>query len=176
VENKYYKKVLVVDDEADVRNYLSSALKEYGFNVSIACDGFEALAAVQKEIPDLISLDLVMPKHSGVKFFRDLQKNKDWAKIPVLIVTGHARDDLGKVDFDTMMMQGPGVYLEKPVKPENYIEKVCHLLNIEPPEEIKNTRKPINADDLRNKLAETLAGADAETLKKALEMLDKNKK
>jgi len=172
--NKYFqKKVLVVDDEDDVRNYLSSALKEYGFTVYTASDGFEALDSIQKEIPDLISLDLVMPKHSGIKFYRDLQKNKEWSKIPVLIVTGHARDDLGKVDFDTMMMQGPGVYLEKPVKPENYIEKVCQMLNIEPPEEIKNRRKPIDADELRIKLAETLAGADADTLRKALEMLDK---
>jgi len=173
MSNIINKKILVVDDEADVRNYLSSALKEYGFTVNTASDGFEALDAIQKEIPDLISLDLVMPKHSGIKFFRDLQKNKEWSKIPVLIVTGHARDDLGKVDFDTMMMQGPGVYLEKPVKPENYIEKVCQLLKIEPPEEIKNKRQPINAAQLRIKLAETLAGADADTLKKALEMLDK---
>lgn len=170
---QFQKKVLVVDDEDDVRNYLSSALKEFGFEVQTACDGFEALETIKKEIPDLISLDLVMPKHSGIKFYRDLQKNKDWSKIPVLIVTGHARDDLGKVDFDTMMMQGPGVYLEKPVKPENYIEKVCQLLNIEPPPEIKNRKEPIDADTLRAKLAETLAGADADTLKKALEMLDK---
>ncbi|ROL61380.1 response regulator [Bacteroidetes/Chlorobi group bacterium ChocPot_Mid] len=173
MNKNYEKKVLVVDDEADVRNYLSSALKEYGFNVETASDGFEALESIKKEIPDLISLDLVMPKHSGIKFYRDLQKNKEWAKIPVLIVTGHARDDLGKVDFDTMMMQGPGVYLEKPVKPENYIETVCQLLNIEIPDELKNREKSIDTDELRSKLAQTLAGADADTLKKALELLDK---
>lgn len=174
MENRFNKNILVVDDEPDVRNYLSSALENYGFNVRTASDGFEALEEVKKDIPDLISLDLVMPKHSGVKFFHDLQKNKAWSKIPVLVVTGHARDDLGKVDFDTMMMQGPGVYLEKPVKPDNYIETVCKLLAIEPPEDIKD-KKGIHPDELKKKLSDSMANADPETLQKALDMINKNK-
>ena len=59
------KTVLVVDDEEDVRKFLSMALKEAGFNVVTANDGFEALDQVKKQKPDLISLDLVMPKRSG---------------------------------------------------------------------------------------------------------------
>ncbi len=171
---KLDKTVLVVDDETDVRNYLKAALEDHGFKVLTASDGFEALDVLQSRIPDLISLDLVMPKHSGVKFYYDLQKNKKWAKIPVLIVTGHARDELGKVDFETMMMQGPGVYLEKPVKPENYIEKVCQLLQIEIPEEliIKNAE---DENTLRQQLLESLSKADIESLKKAFEAIQKNK-
>jgi CheY-like chemotaxis protein len=175
MDSKYARKVLVVDDEPDVRNYLKSALENYGFIVATACDGFEAMDAVIKDKPELISLDLVMPKHSGVKFYHDLQKDKEFSKIPVLIVTGHARDDLGKVDFDTMMMQGPGVYLEKPVKPDKYIEMVCQLLEIEPPEEIRN-KKDMSADDMRSKLAASLAAADPDTLKKALELINQKKK
>lgn len=137
---KMNKTVLVVDDESDVRNYLKSALENSGFDVMTANNGFEALEIMKENLPDLISLDLVMPKHSGMKFYREMQKNKEWSKIPVLIVTGHARDELGKVDFDTLMMQGPGVYLEKPVKPNTFIEKVCLLLNIEF-RKISNSRK-----------------------------------
>lgn len=169
---KMNKLALVVDDEADVRNYLTTALKNYGFDVSTAEDGQQALDALKKQIPDLISLDLVMPKHSGMKFYRELQKNKEWSKIPVLIVTGHARDDLGKVDFDTMMMQGPGVYLEKPVKPENYIEKVCLLLGVEPPEELRQ-KQAESEEELRRKMLESLSTADTDTLKKLYEALQK---
>ena len=49
-----------------------------------------------------------MPSHSGAKFYRDLKKDKKLSKIPVLIVTGHARDELGKADFNEMTMSGPG--------------------------------------------------------------------
>jgi CheY-like chemotaxis protein len=172
MNKKYNKTILVVDDENDVRNYLKSALEDYGFNVLTASDGFEALEVLKNQIPDMISLDLVMPKHSGMKFYRDLQKNKEWAKIPVLIVTGHARDDLGKMDFDTMVMQGPGVYLEKPVKPENYIEKVCQLLNLDIPENLLKKENE-NEDLLRKQLLDSISKADTESLKKLFEAMKK---
>ena len=70
------KYVLVVDDEADVRNYLKTALSDAGFRVATANDGLEALESVRSEPPDLISLDLVMPKHSGAKFYHEIQKDK----------------------------------------------------------------------------------------------------
>ena len=103
------KCVLVVDDEKDVRNYLKTALQDAGFRVVTACDGFEAMEKVESEAPDLISLDLVMPKRSGAMFHRELKKSKKWAKIPVLVVTGHAHDDLGKADLEELTMSGPGI-------------------------------------------------------------------
>lgn len=169
---KMNKTILVVDDESDVRNYLQSALANNGFDVITANDGLEAIEILKKTQPDLISLDLVMPKHSGIKFYYEMQKNKKWSKIPVLIVTGHARDNLGKVDFENLMMQGPGVYLEKPVKPEKYIEKVCQLLNIDVPEEILEKQKE-SEESVRQQILESLSKADTETLKKAFEALGK---
>jgi CheY-like chemotaxis protein len=172
MENKLNKTVLVVDDEDDVRNYLVAALEDAGFNVRTAVDGLDALEKVRKNKPDMISLDLVMPKHSGSKFYFELQKDKDLKSIPVLIVTGHARDELGKVDFDTMTMQGPGVYLEKPVNPKKYVATVCKLLNIDAPKgfEVDEEQYP---DMLRNKLTSSLRDADPEALKRALEALNK---
>lgn len=166
------KKVLIVDDEPDVRTYLKSALEDYGFDVQTASDGFDALEKLETFIPDIISLDLVMPRHSGIKFFRDLKKRKDWSKIPVLIVTGHARDDLGKADFDAMIMQGPGVYLEKPVKPNNYVATICQMLGIESPVKFQDDTE-INTEQLRNELLKNLTNADSETLQKALDALKK---
>lgn len=162
------KHILVVDDEEDIRSYLKTALEDAGFAVETACDGLEALEKARRNRPDLISLDLVMPRHSGVKFYRQLQKDAALAKIPVLTVTGHARDELGKADFEEMTMSGPGVYLEKPVRADAYVSAVCRMLGIEEaaPAEPRG--------DLREEIVRALSGADHRALEKALDAL-KNK-
>jgi len=163
------KTVLVVDDEADVRNFLKTALIEAGFKVVTARDGFEALKQVQAAAPDLISLDLVMPGRSGARFYRDLSKNERWSKIPVLIVTGHAHDELGKADLKELTMSGPGVYLEKPVSPENYIAAVKRILGMETDAEAKETADP---SALKSELKNLIDKADPKTLAELKRMLD----
>jgi DNA-binding response OmpR family regulator len=162
------KRILVVDDEEDVREYLKTALEDAGFLVSVAKDGLEALDMVRQNPPDLISLDLVMPQHSGARFHRDLQKDKRWSKIPVLVVTGHARDELGKADLTEMTMSGPGVYLEKPVRPDSYVAAVRSLLGEPAPQP-----EAADTDRLRNELLEALSTADQRSLQRALETLKK---
>jgi CheY-like chemotaxis protein len=123
---------------------------------------------VRRDPPDLISLDLVMPRHSGAKFYRELQKDRQLSKIPVLIVTGHARDELGRADFEEMTMSGPGVYLEKPVRPDTYVAAVRRLLGME------GTEAPApQPEDLRRELSRALSGADRDTLQRALDALRK---
>ena len=162
------KRILVVDDEEDVREYLKAALEDAGFQVDTASDGLQALESARQNPPDLISLDLVMPRHSGAKCYHDLHKDKRLSSIPVLVVTGHARDDLGRADFNEMTMSGPGVYLEKPVRPESYVSAVRTLLGMEPLD-----TKTAEPDELRSELAEALSGASRETLRKAVELLRK---
>jgi CheY-like chemotaxis protein len=165
------KTVLVVDDEEDVRRFLSLALQEAGFRVIIANDGFEALEIVKRDPPDLISLDLVMPKRSGAMFYRDLKKDKQLSSIPILIVTGHARDDLGKSDLKELTMSGPGVYLEKPVRPDNYIAAVKSILGMDTTEEETQTADAIK---LQNELKDMIDDLDAEALRKLKESLKDN--
>ena len=165
---KLNRTVLVVDDEADVRAFLSAALIEAGFDVVTAEDGFEALERVEEQIPDLISLDLVMPRKSGVKFHRELVKNKKWAHIPILIVTGHGRDDLGKADLKELTMSGPGIYLEKPVKPDNYIAAIKRILKLDT---TADEARLADQTELQSELKNLVDEADAETLKKIKEML-----
>jgi CheY-like chemotaxis protein len=160
--------VLVVDDEADVRSYLKSALEDAGFAVQTASDGREALEMIRQAPPDLISLDLVMPRHSGAKLHRELQRDPRLAKIPVLIVTGHARDELGRTDFEELTLSGPGVYLEKPVSPASYVAAVRRLLGLEVPAEPEPP-----AEDLRSALDRALSGADRDALQRALDALKK---
>ncbi len=166
------KNILVVDDEADVREFLKAALVEAGFDVTVAEDGNIALEKIKEHVPDLISLDLVMPKKSGAKFHRELSKHKEWSKIPIIIVTGHARDDLGKSDLKELTMSGPGVYLEKPVKPNNYIAAIKKILKMDTTDEEKETAETVH---LQSDLKNIIDNADPETLKKLKEMINKTK-
>jgi DNA-binding response OmpR family regulator len=166
------KKVLVVDDEADVRNFLTAALVEAGFDVTAAEDGNIALEKIKKQVPDLISLDLVMPHKSGAKLYHDLSKHKEWSKIPIIIVTGHARDELGKSDLKELTMSGPGIYLEKPVKPDNYIAAVKSILKMDTGREEKEMAEKL---ELQNYLKNVIDSTDAGTLKKLKDVLSKGK-
>jgi CheY-like chemotaxis protein len=129
--------VLVVDDEQDIRAYLSVALQDAGFRVATAASGREALEAVKRAPPDFISLDLVMPGGSGIAFLHELRRNSAWSKIPVMIVTGHAQDDLGRADLaqalEGSLLSGPGTYLEKPITPASYVAAVCKSLHLDSP-------------------------------------------
>lgn len=162
------KRILVVDDESDIREYLRTALEDAGFLVETAADGLEALASIRREQPDLISLDLVMPGHSGAMLYHELQKDKRLYKIPVLIVTGHARDEMGQSDFAEMTMSGPGVYLEKPVRPDSYVSAVRRLLGME------DCKTPeVEPEGLRRKLVQAMSEADQVALRRALDALKK---
>lgn len=166
------KTILVVDDEPDVRLFFEVALKGAGFDVITASNGEEALDHVREQTPDLISLDLVMPKKSGIKFLYELRKNRDWKAIPVLVVTAHARDEMGKDDLENIIgnrsLSGPGVYLEKPVTAVKYINSIKTALNIEISEE---EEKEI---EMKEKLRRQLSAADPDKIKAMLDIL-KNK-
>jgi len=167
------KTILVVDDEPNVRQYLKTVLQDAGFNVVTAGDGVEALEIIKEKSPDFISLDLLMPRKSGHKLLHELRRNKQWSRIPVLIVTAHAQDELGKADLqdllDSRIMSGPGTYLEKQVKPLTYVQSIQRALGIEEAEE---TADRIN---LKEELHNSLQNASPEALRKALEALKKNK-
>lgn len=165
------KTILVVDDEPNVREYLTTVLEDAGFNVVSAGDGAEALEIIKEKAPDFISLDLIMPKKSGHRLLHELRRNREWSRIPVLIVTAHAQDELGKSDLedllDNRMMSGPGTYLEKPVKPLAYVQSIQRALGVE---ETAETAEKIN---LKEELQDSLQNASPEALRKALEALKK---
>jgi CheY-like chemotaxis protein len=165
------KTILVVDDEPDVREYLKTVLEDAEFKVVTAADGIEALEMIHREKPDFISLDLIMPRKSGHKLLYELKKDKELARIPVLIVTAHARDELGKDSLEDILnsrvMSGPGTYLEKPVNPLSYVRSIQRALGIEESEETEDKLS------LRDELQQELQGAGADALRQALEALKK---
>jgi len=165
------KLILVVDDEPDVRQYLEMVLKDAGFQVVTAGDGEEAMERIRENKPDFISLDLVMPRKSGHRLLKELRRDRELSRIPVLIVTAHARDELGKGDLKDLMdsraMSGPGTYLEKPVNPNSYVRGIQRALGIEVADEA--TEKIA----LKEQLKDSLKGASPEALARALEALKK---
>ena len=168
------KTILVVDDEPNVREYLTTILQDAGFNVVTAGDGVEALEIIRENPPDFISLDLIMPRKSGHKLLYELRKHKRWSRIPVLIVTAHAQDELGKEDLEDLLqnrvMSGPGTYLEKPVNPANYVRGIQRALGIE--ESADATEKT----NLKEELQKSLQDASPEALRVALEALKEKQK
>jgi CheY-like chemotaxis protein len=170
------KTVLVVDDEPDIRLYLKTVLENAGFDVSLAANGKEALDRMTEKKPDVISLDLVMPKMSGLKFYRYIQKNKDRAGIPVVVVTAHAQDEFGKADLDKIKAAksegGTIVVLEKPIQPVPFVNTVRTVLGMDEIVSEETSEK----DVLKVKLRERMKTADTKTLEdilKILEQLDK---
>jgi CheY-like chemotaxis protein len=169
-------RVLVVDDEDDIRDFLASVLEDAGMDVVTAADGNEAMAIIQKQPPDLVSLDLVMPGKSGIRLIHEMRRDPQLSKIPVVIVTGHARDTAIKRDLDQVLaestMSGPASFLEKPVTPKGYLENICRILDVESP----GIETGFDAADaLRQEAEELLATADPATLEAILAKLKAEK-
>jgi twitching motility two-component system response regulator PilH len=139
------KKILIVDDELDMITFISEILEDHGYTSISAKDGVEGLEALRRENPDLVLLDLMMPKKSGITMFQELRKDPNLSHIPVVIVTGIS--DVTGVDFRNHMFKQPlrdekkivettGLtkytipdgYIEKPFDPEGLIKAVKDAL------------------------------------------------
>jgi CheY-like chemotaxis protein len=165
------KTILVVDDEDDVRDYFADILSDAGFNVRTAADGEEALQCVREKVPDFISLDLVMPRKSGIKFLYELRHNREWMNVPVVVVTAHAHDKLGKKDLENILedksFSGPKFYLEKPIDEAAYVRTICENLGVD-------YEEPEQADDSetqRKELEGLIKDADPATISDLLKRL-----
>lgn len=165
--------VLVVDDEVDIATYLSSVLEDAGLNVKVANDGEQALSMIRERPPDLISLDLVMPRRSGIRLLAELRRDQQLSRIPVIIVTAHARDPKVRNDLDEVLaestMTGPSLYLEKPVTPRRYLQSICQILGIEA--SIDDDGVGDSSSALREQAMKLMGSADAATLEAVLSRL-----
>jgi DNA-binding response OmpR family regulator len=124
---KKKKKVLVVDDNKDTVRIIQEALEGAGFSVNCAFDGKEALELVRKELPDLMILDLMMPKMSGYEVCGEIRKDPKTKELIVLMLT--ARSD---VDAKIQGIEGgANDYLVKPVEPREVVSRVRRFLATE---------------------------------------------
>lgn len=117
------KKVLIVDDEEDVRTYLNSLLTHNGYTTELAADGEEGLRKVNEFYPDLIILDIIMPNQSGVGFYRQLKKSEIHRDIPVIILSAVTQyKDFFARDRHTIPQ--PQDFIEKPFSPRELLNKI----------------------------------------------------
>jgi DNA-binding response OmpR family regulator len=123
------KRVLVVDDDPDIVAFVVTVLEENGFTSIIAKNGEMGMAKTVEENPDLIILDILMPKQSGIKMYRELKSEESLKKIPVIILSGIAkrtflRSQEALTAFGNQTVPEPEAYMEKPVEPEELAEMI----------------------------------------------------
>ncbi|MCK9275122.1 MAG: response regulator [Syntrophales bacterium] len=127
------KKVLTVDDDPDISAFVKTVLEENGYNAVIAKNGETGLSMARKEKPELVILDVLMPKQSGIKMYRELKSDVALKNIPVIILSGIAkrtflRSQEALTEFGDLPVPEPELYIEKPVEPDELAEAVKSLI------------------------------------------------
>jgi len=125
------KKILVVDDDPDILDALTMILESQDYKVVTARNGLEGLAGIESEKPDLMILDLLMPKMDGFALYKELQEPK-WAEhkdMPILILTS-VREEASRrrYELETGVELEVDDYIEKPFSPDVLLERVENLI------------------------------------------------
>jgi CheY-like chemotaxis protein len=127
------KKVLIVDDDPDVRMFNASIVEDCGYTPIEAQNGEEGLKILKNDPPDLVTLDVLMPKQNGLRLYRELKSKKSLVGIPVIILSGIAkrtflRSQKALTEFGDRPVPEPESYLEKPVEPEELAREIKRFL------------------------------------------------
>lgn len=120
------KKILLVEDEKNVILGVRTCLDAVGYDVEIVEDGEEALNAVSREHPDLILLDLLLPKLDGFEVLKVLKGTPETAKIPVIVLTAKAEEE----DRQRALDLGANNYMTKPFKPQELWDRLKSYLSV----------------------------------------------
>jgi DNA-binding response OmpR family regulator len=119
------KKILIVDDEPNIVLSLEFLMKKAGFEVAVANDGEEALAQVARLNPDLVLLDVMMPKKSGYEVCEALRADPTRAGMKIVMLTAKGRD----TEVAKGMALGADAYVTKPFSTKDLVAQVADLLN-----------------------------------------------
>ncbi|MBK8232762.1 MAG: response regulator [Candidatus Eisenbacteria bacterium] len=119
------KRILVVDDEIYIVHILEFSLTMEGYEVVTAADGEEALKKIEEDRPDLVVLDIMMPKLDGYEVCRRIRRDEDHAQLPVILLSAKGRP----VDREVGLEVGADDYIVKPFSPRRLLEKIRELLN-----------------------------------------------
>ena len=124
-------KILLADDDPDVIEVISMLLEDEGYEIIAAKDGSEALEKIRSRDPDLVILDLLMPRVDGFAVFNSLREPEyaSWSQIPVIVLTS-VREEVSRrrYELETGRSMDYAAYLEKPVDPDELLETVSSLL------------------------------------------------
>ena len=118
------KTVLIADDEPNIVAAIEFLLKQRGYDVHIAQDGGEALRAIERVLPDLIVLDVMMPQTSGYEVCQAIRSRPDWRHIKVVMLSAKGRD----AEVNKGMALGADLYVTKPFSTRDLMAKIEALL------------------------------------------------
>jgi DNA-binding response OmpR family regulator len=118
------KKILLIEDEKGLVHAMKLRLAANNYDVTVALDGQDGLEKAKKENPDLMILDLMLPKMDGFKVCSLLKRDSRYKKIPIIVLTARAEESDKKMGQDA----GADVYIVKPVRPEMLLSKIKELL------------------------------------------------
>lgn len=116
--------VLAVDDDAGIRRLVQLNLQRAGYRVATAVDGVDALEQIKTELPDLMVLDVTMPRLDGIELLRRIKENPDTAGIRVVMLTARSQD----ADIQEGHRSGADAYIPKPFNPRQLLEVVEEAL------------------------------------------------
>ena len=127
------KKILVVDDELDMRIFVSTLLETNGYKPYTAAHGADGIEKAREIKPHLIILDVMMPEQSGIQMYREIRTDESLKQTPVIILSGISRKTFYHSQnlLDSYMGQKlpePEVYIEKPPEPEELLKHIEDLL------------------------------------------------
>ncbi|MBP9907040.1 MAG: response regulator [Rhodoferax sp.] len=117
-------KILVADDEPNIVISLEYLLKREGYSVVVARDGQEALDAIARETPDLVLLDVMMPKKTGFEVCQEVRANESLQGVKILMLTAKGRD----TDMAKGTALGADAYMTKPFATRDLVQKVAQML------------------------------------------------
>lgn len=124
-EGHVVKKILVVDDDPDVVDIIKTLLLELNYYISEAFDGIEALGKIEEQRPDLIILDLKMPRLNGFEVIKKLKKDERFLNIPIIILTATR---ITQKDKEFGLTLGAAKYLTKPFEPQELVREIKEVL------------------------------------------------
>ena len=119
------KQILVVDDEPNILLSLEFLMKQAQYTVRTARDGEEALQAVKTDPPDLMLLDVNMPKCTGYQVCETVRANPDWKDVRIIMLTAKGRD----IEREKGLALGADDYITKPFATQDVVAKVHELLD-----------------------------------------------
>ncbi len=127
------KRVLVVDDEQDVRVFMKTLLETNGYKPHTAEDGKQGLEMARAKKPALIILDIMMPKESGIYMYRELKKDPDLKEVPVIMVSALAKKTFFHSQqvldaYEGGQIEEPAAYIEKPPEAEELLQVIKGIL------------------------------------------------
>lgn len=121
------KKVLIADDEPNIVTSLEFLLRQKGYDVRVASAGDDALRAVAEFGPELVLLDVMMPRMSGYDVCQKIRENPDWHGVKIIMLSAKGRD----VEVTKGMAVGADAYVTKPFSTKDLVAQVRQLLGLE---------------------------------------------